>query len=299
MASKNAPSLSEVSSMRDIGRSLSDQGFLEIDLVSGHYSWSNDYILSQLGYTFDQLKSMTVFDIIPETFHESLRNVISDQTSGKFHKFSIWPMTSTSGDLVWWYSSKIKSQHPLYWFRCEYLNRTPKFGPEFSSMSAAMQTTNSYNDIYNKLADFQSWTKENVDRLSSETDSLREGIDDIREQVNTVQEQVGMAVTAAKRAADIGLENQISISRNHTNMTDELSKQTAEIFRLISTDVVHAKRIEAFEEHMKKTTAQAVQVIQVQANKAGQDLSRRITIPIGTIAAIATFVQWLIQHWPK
>jgi len=57
--------------------------------------------------------------------------------------------------------------------------------------------------------------------------------------------------------------------------------------------------MEAFEAHMKATTSKAVTAIQVQAEKSGKGLARKVSIPVGTIAAIATIVQWLIQNWPK
>ena len=83
-----------------------------------------------------------------------------------------------------------------------------------------------------------------------------------------------------------------------------------EILRLISTDAVHDQRLVAFEKHIQKTTDNAVRVITVQADKAGQiittqadkagkSLSRKVTIPIGAIAAVMTILQWIITHWPK
>lgn len=285
--------------MRDLGRSLSEQGFFEVDLVSGHITWANDYALERTGYTFDQIRTFTVFDLVPEQFHESLRNTVSDQTQGKFHKFSMWPMQAASGDLVWWYSVRVKTVHPLYWYRCEYLNATGKTGPEFSSMCAAMHTTNGYNDLYNRLADFQTWTRENVERINTDVTTLQGAVEDLHEDIENLQGKVELATKAAERAANIGLENQQTLAAMKREMSEEFSKQTAEIIRLISTDAIHSKRLEAFEAHMQRSAEKAVQIIRIQADKSGKDMARKVTVPVGAIAAIATLIQWFIQHFWK
>lgn len=290
---------SDVSAMRDLGRSLSDQGFFEVDLVSGHITWANEKALDRCGYTFDQIRTFTVFDLVPEQFHEGLRNSVSDQTSGKFHKFSMWPMQTASGDLVWWYSVRVKTVHPLYWYRCEYLNTTGKEGSDFSSMCAAMHTTNGYNDLYNRLADFQTWTRENVERINTDVTGLQHAVEDLHDDIAKLQGRVDLATKAAERAADIGLENQQTLATMKREMSEEFSKQTAEIIRLISTDAIHSKRLEVFESHMQQSAARAVQIIRVQADKSGKDMARKVTIPVGAIAAILTLVQWLIQHFSK
>lgn len=277
--------------MRRQGEELTDQGLVELNLMSGHVSWVNRAVLEKCGYTLDQVQSLTVFDLFPEDFHDGLRNTISDQTKGKFHKFSIWPWREGGGKVVWWYSVRVKAQHPLYWFRFEYLNTTGETGADYASMRAAMETTNGYNDLFNKIADLQNWTEENIDRLGHETQDLRDAVSGLKEQMRST-------LSAANKAANAALENAQTINSFKEDISKELSNHTAEILRLITTDTIHDKRIEAFESHMKATTSKAVTAIQVQAEKSGRGLARKVTIPVGTIAAIATLVQWLIQHWP-
>jgi len=200
-----SPDAAEVEAMRDQGRALESQGFLEINLVSGHVGWANDFALSKYGFTLDQIQRLTVFDLVPEEFHDGLRNTISDQTKGRYHKFSIWPGRTSEGKYVWWYSVRVKAHHPLYWFRIEYLNTTAPEGAEYVSLRTAMETTNGYNDLFNKLAELQDWTEENVERLGQETQDLRDA-------VGAMKDQMRSCLAAANKAANAALENAATTS---------------------------------------------------------------------------------------
>ena len=277
--------------MRDLGKSLNGQGFFELDLISGHVVWTNEFALSTTGYSAEQIRSMTVFDLVPAEFHEEVRNSISDQLAGKYHKFSIWPVRAADGRLIWWYSVRVRDENPTFWYRAEYLNTTGRSGPEYSSMCAAMNTTNSYNDLYNRITDLKQWTEDNVQRLDVADNELRDEMKEVRSQLKA-------AIAASHKAANAAIENSTLFAKFKADISEQLSNHTAELLRLISTDTVHDQRIKVFEEHIKKTTNTAVQQITNEANKAGSNLSKKVTIPVGLIAAIATIIQWIIQHWP-
>ena len=278
--------------MRDIGRSLSDKGFFEVDVVTGNVTWANEFALTKYGFTLSELATMTVFDLVPEEFHDSVRNVISDLQSERGFRFTIRPGKTAAGKLIWWYSVRVKSRSPYTWFRSEYLNITERSGPEYASMTAAMQTTNSYNDLYNRVQELQVWTEEQVERLDRKDAELETKFGDLAEDLRQTKK-------FAETAANAGLEVKQAMVNFQGHVTEEMSKQTAEILRLISTDAIHDKRIEAFEKHVMRTTTTAMNAITVRANEAGAGLTRKVTIPVGTIAAIATIVQWIIQHWWK
>lgn len=278
--------------MRETGRSLSKQGFFELDLMSSKISWINDFTLSKIGMNLQQAKSMTVYDIVPEEFHESLSNFISDATSGKTSKFYIWPFNSSDGDIIWWYFSRFRANHPIHWFKAEFLNKTSKDGPEYSSMLAAMNAANNYNDLYDKFSELQQSTKLSVD-------SLNERYQELKDEQDALKEQIVGAVAAANRAANAAIAVSTSMKTFKTEVQDQLSNQTEEIIKLINTDTIHNQRLEIFEAHIKKTTDNAVRVITVQADKAGRNISRKVTIPIGAIAAIMTIIQWIITNWSK
>lgn len=287
--------------MRDLGRSLKDQGFFEVDLSSGHVTWANDFVLDKFGYTLHQLQSMSVFDLVPEEMHEAVRNSIADQSHGKLFRFSIRPATSASGRLVWWYSVRVRAEHPLYWFRAEYLNTTDPKGPEYTSMVAAMNTANGFNELYNELADFKKWTSGSIERL--------DGMDaDLQEDMQELKDQLQASVKASHRAANAALEARASIDSFKRDVSDQMSKQTAEIIRLISNDSAQAEALGRLEDFMKratadamnameKTTATAVQRISDETNKSGDKITKKVTVPIGLISAIVVIIQWLIQHY--
>lgn len=291
----------DTSAMRDLGRSLKDQGFFEADLVTGLISWANDFVLGKYGYSLSQLQSMTLFDLVPEEFHDELRNSVSDQTRGRLFRFSIRPGKSADGKLVWWYLVRVRADHPVYWYRGEYLNTTGKAGSEYSSMTAAMETANGYNDLYNELADFKGWARENVHRL--------DGADaEIQEDMRELKEQLHASIKASNRAANAALESRASIESFKRDVSEQMSKQTAEIIKLISNDATQGEQLRKFSEFMDKTTAQAVQTmktttetavqqISAQANKSGDKITRQVTVPIGLIAALVTLIQWMIQHY--
>jgi hypothetical protein len=301
------PEHDEIESLRDQGRALRDQGFMEINLISGYFTWANEFALNRYGITLEQLQKLTIFDLVPEEFHDDARNMVSDQTNGKFHKFSIWPGKSPAGQLIWWYSIRVKADSPFYWFKIEYLNTTDGHGPSYSSMRAAMETTNSYNDLYNRFTELKGWTEDNVHRLEQETAETRDMIDGIREQMRS-------CLAAANRAANAALENAHTINTLKQDISSELSNHTTEIIKLITTDSVHGQRMEAFNGHMKEvekhveeefekhirtTTSQAMNSIRAQAEDSGKGLTKKITIPVGVITAIASIIQWMVQHWLK
>lgn len=289
MPPKN-PILVETTTQRDLGRSLSDQGFIEMDLASGHCTWSNEFMLTKLGYTLEQFQTMTIFDLTPEDFHDDIRNSIVDQVKNKYHKFSIWPARAGDGQIIWWYTVRLKAQHPLYWYRAEYLNTTGKNGKEYVSMCAAMFATNGYNDLHNRIEDLQGWTKGEIDRLDNHISTLAE-----TQKLNA--EQVTKMMDIITKAVNVGLDNSEAIKALGNRVEDQLANFTAEILRLITTDVVHDQRIKAFEKHMKGVTDKAVTQITTSATAAGKSLSRKVTIPIGLITAGATILQWLIQNY--
>lgn len=293
--------------MRELGQSYVDKGFFEVNLVSGAVEWANEFVLSKYGMTLDQIQAMTIYDLVPSEHHDALAGSVADESKGRTQKFSIWAGKAANGQLVWWYITKAKAAHPYHWYKAEYLNTTAKTGPEYTAMLAAMNTANSYNDLAARLLDYQEWTQGEIKRLDSANETLRQG------QIE-MQEQLKGCLAAANRSANEAVEANQRIQKFEQNVENQFAKQTTEILRLISTDVVHEQRMASFESAMKKAAADAAtnaikeiavqaekasKAITTQTNKAGQGLARKVTIPVGVIATIATIIQWIITNWPK
>jgi hypothetical protein len=291
--------------MRELGQSFSDKGFFEVNLASGSIDWANDFALEKYGMKLEQLQAMTIYDMTPSEHHDALTSSVADETKGRSQKFSIWPAKAASGKLVWWYVTKAKGAHPFHWYKAEYLNTTDKTGPEYTSMLAAMQTANSYNDLASRLLDYQEWTQGEIARLDEGQQSLVQG-------QKEMQEQLKGCLSAANRAANEAVEANSSITHLKTEMADQFAKQTTEILRLIGTDVIHDQRMAAFETSIKKVASEATatavkeitassekagKAITTQAHKAGQGLARKVTVPVSMVAAVAAIVQWLINTY--
>jgi hypothetical protein len=298
---------SDIDSMRNLGSSLSDKGFFEIDLLSGSIAWMNQFSLDSMGYTLEQVQSMTVFDIVLPEFQEAVTNVVSDTIAGRNHRYGIWPFKSGDGNIVWWYTVREKDDPPLYWYKAEFLGKTMRSGKDFAAMVVAMTTINGYNDLSTKLNEHVSWTKTEIDGLKAVDEKVWKAIEEVK--------RIGRgAHAAAEKAANAALANDKSIKDLNTNMSEGFSKQTLEIMRLISTDAHHEERFKIFETGMDKAASAAVEkataaivkqtekagtVITDRAEKAGKGLSKKVTVPVGIIAAAMTIVQWLLTHYFK
>lgn len=299
--SRTMISPADIEAMRSVGKNLIDRGFCEANLASGQLLWKNDFSLLKMGYTLTQIQAMTLYDIIPQEFHDQLSGSIDDESKGRSQKFSIWPCKAADGKYVWWYVTKVKSAHPIHWYKSEYLNTTEKSGPEYAAMFAAMNTANSYHDLEIKFLDHQNWTKGQIEELTK-------NVEELWKSHGALSEQMKSCLMAANRTADLSVENRQSIIAIRTDVANQLAEQTTEILKLISTDVVHDQRIAKFESHIQKTTDEAVktitesadkagQAITTTASKAGQGLSRKVTVPVSVIAVVLAFVQWLITNW--
>lgn len=301
MQSKGLPYDSVV--MRELGQSYVDKGFFEVNLTSGKMEWMNEFALAKYGMKLEQIQAMTVYDLVPNEHQDALSSSIADESKGRSQKFAIWPGKTADDKIVWWYVTKSKSAHPHHWYKAEYLNTTEKTGSEYASMLAAMNTANGINDLTSKLLDHEQWTHGEVKRLDDSIASLKQG-------QKEMQEQLKGCLAASNRAANEAMESNQNLIQLKAGMEDQFAKQTTEILRLISTDAVHEQRMAAFETHMKKAASEAAasavkeisvsaekagKAITVQAHKAGQGLARKVTIPVASIAAVATLIQWIIN----
>jgi len=287
--------ISLVDKMRELGESVPDKGFIEYNVVTGAINWTNQFILEKTGYSLEEIKRFTIFDIVPDQFHEKIKNSLSTISGGREPGSSIWPGKTTSGQVSWWYLLQAKTQHPLRWSQCEYVQTTEPSGTAFVFMSIQMDVTNKYGAIDQKVAELDRWTRDQINELSRKHRSLEEFIkEEIRPTLNGAKEAAESA-KETKKALD---ELKEDFKKKIDSINDKAEEHTGEILKLISTDVVHSKRITAFEQHVKMTTDLAIKSITMQADKAGKGLSKKVTIPVSVTAAVVTIAQYLIQNWP-
>jgi len=280
------PSLHE---MRDAGRLISDKALIEMNLDTGTLTWANDFALAKLGYTIEQFRTITIFELVPEDFHEQVRDNIAEQSAGNVSKFSLWPSVATNGRIVWWFAYQNKVEYPISWSFAECVQETDSEGALFVFMRMQMQTTNNYGNLNARVNELDSWVHQQVERLDEKDANLERTITEL-------QGKMQQAVAAASRAASTSLEAVAAFKDLRESIKQQLSQHEEEIVKLIGTDVLHDRRMEAFEKHVQTTTTTAINSITTQADRAGKGLSRRIIVPVSAIAVIAQFLQWFIAH---
>lgn len=286
-----------VREVREQGRAMDDRALLEVNVSVGGFSWANDFALATLGYTQQQLCDMSVFDLCPSEFHERLREEMTEAHDGRTRRFSVRPMRTAHGAVCWWYVYQVRSHLPLQWVYAEHVQNTPTSGPEFSFMSMQMETVNSQAALEARIEDLDDWVREQISRVDQDVLSVRGKLEELVVKTDS-------AISAAKNAATNALDAKNAANGIKSELDSYFrrfeeyhSQHAGEILKLISTDTLHDRRIEAFEEHVKTTTELAVAAIERQANRAASGLSRRVTVPVGVIAAVATALQLLLQHW--
>jgi PAS domain S-box-containing protein len=282
-----------IEEMRKQGEEFDDKGLFEFDLITGQVRWANSFALNLMGYTSEQLESMTVFDLVPIQLHERMREGIADRVAGRSPRTSILPIKSADGDVVWWYVFKTKIKSSISWSHSEYIQKTEPKGMAFAFMRMQMDSINYQYEVESKMDELDSWVHSQIDRIDNE-------VVDIKETITLFSDKIEHAINAAKNASSTSLDTKNGISTLIDKFDDlerEMYDHTSEILRLIKTDVEHDTKFEAFEKHIKMTTDLAIQSIAMQADKAGKGLSKKVTVPVSAIAVIATLIQYVIQNW--
>ena len=255
--------------------SESDSKVFEVSLTSGCITWINPEAETTCGKIVDA----SLHGMVLHTHRDKLLEVISDAMKGRIHRRTIWPVQSGEA-ISWWETIVIELSEDLAWVEFKVFVKTPTVG-----------------DMYEMAAAISASTGACAAKICEITD-LRKEILIIAESVKEEDSRVKSSIRAAGNAADAAMENAHSLDKLTTRISNKFDEHTVEILKLISTDAMHDARMKAFEEHVKKTTTSAVKSIVSQADKAGRGLSKRVTVPVGVIAAILTFIQWLIVNWP-
>jgi hypothetical protein len=301
--------------MREIGRSMSGKGFLEIDLSTGYVTWVNDFMLKKHELSLDMVRSRSVFEMTPEEFHDQLRDSISDQMNGKFFKFSIWPIKSENGRIMWWYLNRVNFHSSYFWYRCDFLSETEVSGPFFASMTAVMYTTNSYNDLFNQMKDIDTFVKQEIERLDKRDT-------EIGASVLFFSQKIDQTRSAAQSAANATLDVKQAISLHEATISEkmeEYKKETSILIEGFTNDVnskidSHTSKMlgfsNAYNNHeellskfgtdmnseISRIVKSAVEDMSIQAKKSNKNISK-IVIPASAVTGIVAAASALFQHW--
>lgn len=302
---KTSPSQTLSAQMRDEGRVLIDTGMFEINLIENEVTWGNDYAIDRSGYTLDQIRHMTVLEMVPAPFHSAVQDAIGEASNKRASSeasssTSVWPMQSPGGKIIWWAVSKTVIDYPMVWIHVDHIQTTGHSGMSFVFMKAFMQAANGQTALCNQIAELKAWAKDQIERLDDRSDRLQSSM-------AALEEKLGESLNAAKEAAATGNASIGMMKDLKESFREFRDKYDTEIMKLIGTDSIHDKRIDAFEKHAQMITELAMKSIEMQAKKSSdglvhqaeessRGLSKKVVIPVSVIAGIVTILQVLADR---
>jgi hypothetical protein len=269
----------------------------EVNLDQERFTWANDFVLTKLGCDLSKLQSLSIFEFIQPQFHDQLRIAIQNTLTGDPQQYFIWPSKSLNNTIIWWYNTFFKLEAPIYWMQVECINNTEDGGHTFAFMKMQMEALNRQWELNNRLGHLTKSTEGKIQGLGREVQGLQNHLTKIENSVENVKTAAKNALEHAGISRDTSLAVQTQIKKTFSDYEDSQARHTEEILKLITTNVIHDRRMDAFETHIKNSTDIAIQSIQNQTDKASKGISRKITIPLSTLAAVGTAAQWIIQHW--
>lgn len=295
-----------VMQMRDDGRAQDDCGVFEIDLIEHKITWVNNYAVGRIGYTPEQIKYMSLFDVIPESFRSQMQNAMIEASERETEEkegvtIAIWPTKSSTGKIIWWATVKSFKEYPTIWIYGDHIQTTGSFGTTYAFMNALMRAANGQFSIHGKLSEFKSWMSDNISRLDEEDKRIKVS-------VSNLEMKIDDSLEASERAAKISKETYDVVEMLRRSFQEFETKYGAEILKLIGTDTIHDKRIDAFERHVEMTTDLAMKSITLQAKnssdglvkqaeESSKGLSKKVVIPVSVIATIVTIIQILVERF--
>ena len=277
-----------IDEMRSIGESMHDKGMIEFDLSNGEVTWCNQYAAEKMGYDGAQSESVSIFSIIPSEFHSQLKKHVSNIVMHRGLGFSIWPTTSISKEIVWWYIYQTRTQYPIRWSYLEFIQITDMHGIAYAFMRMQMDTINKYGDLSIKFSELDQWVHERLEELSEKDNELEKSVSEIKELTESFIE----TKDSIKLFKD-------EVKKQYDALDKKTDDHTAEILKLIGSSVVQTKRMNAFEKHVKMTTDLAIRSLTLQTEKVGKGLPKKIAIPVSMVSILAAVIQYLIQNWAQ
>jgi hypothetical protein len=293
---KSAKSVVSIIQEREIARPLDDIGVFEIDLVENRIIWTNECGVCKSGYTIDQIKHMTLFDLTPQAshgcIHEIVSNIIENKPIVDKELTSIWPMQTFDKKIIWWAITKLVIEYPIVLVYGNHIQTTGDSDMSYVFMCTFMRAANGQVGLYNQLSELKAWTDDQIKKLSDEDKNLHAGL-------SSLERKLEEALTASKEAAETSRASAAMTENLQKTFQNIETKYGSEILKLVNIDSVHDKRIDAFEKHIQMTTDLAIGSIKMQAENYSKNLSRKIVIPVSVIAGIVTIIQILVERFVK
>jgi len=298
-----------VREVRALGRETLDRGVFEVDTSSGSVEWMNQFALDTMGYTMDQIESMSVFDLSPPKFHERLREDIVEDAAGRVRRSYVMPARTADGKVAWWYVMQTRISGTRHWAFAEHIQVTPQSGPPFAFMVMQMDVVNNRETADARMEELDHWVQKEFERVDADLGTVRGQVVEMRAALEKAEEASLKAAAESTAAKNASLATQQEMKKYATKddlqshfekndaLVEEQTKMSTEVLRLIKTDTAQQEKLKAYEEHLKKTSETAIKAIEIQATKSGKGLSRKVTVPLFVITTLAMVLQYVIQRW--
>jgi hypothetical protein len=260
-----------------------EESFMEIDLGSGTVTWVNKYLKSKCSKDDKSVLNTSIYGLVDEAFRAKLSTMISSHETKKLPVITIWPIGCDADRIAWWKIRIVLEEKNFICCSADLVLFTKKADNSYLYMATTA------NNLY--LAS----------KSLNELDDLRRSLDefktDVLKDINDTRSDINASIEASRLAEEAANRNRVAIDELKNQVIQQFNIHTNEIIKLMTSDVIHDSRMSIFEDHVKKTTTQALADIIEQADKSGKGLSKKVTIPAGVIAAIIGFIQWLITYF--
>jgi hypothetical protein len=259
-----------------------DHGLIEISISKSTVTWVNDFIKQKCAKESRTIIGVSLYGLIDESYRAKLSFVLNSLEGETHYRKTVWPVCNAS-KIRWWSVELVKMFDDLIYAVCIPLVLTETTGPtyEFASLMSGVVENNSVT----------------ASTAISSVASLTEEISILRSEIEATRLNILAAVKASEEAARLTEENKKSIEVLRESVSDQLTNQTNDISALVTSNAVHDKRMSIFEEHVKKTTTDAIREISDQADVSKQVLSKNFTVPVTLTGIIVAIVQYIISHW--
>lgn len=261
----------------------SSKSYLEIDTKSSTITWINNCLSDKCTTDGQNIQNVSVYGLIDESFRSRLAIMLSNKDKSGLPKKTLWPVPCVPNKLAWWMVEieLVDSDYLLCGCSPILLTDRIDIGYKFAALSA----DNTY---------LASSALVQLETIKEDVKNLRQSFFD---EIKVTRDDISDAISASKKAEEAAVENKSLIEDLKTQVIHQFNVHTREITKLMTSDVIHDSRMEIFENHVKKTTSAAMLQIMDQADRSGRGLTKKMVVPVGFMAGIIAFLQWLLTKY--
>lgn len=271
--------------MRQQGAQLSDEGFIEDNLMDASVRWANAFTLDILGYTPEEFAELGVIDLIPDFLGEELNARIG----GKRSKYFVIALKTAQEKLSWWLAHDVGEEYPLHWARARYLMTTEPEGDLFTLMRIVLEVGNVSGELHHVHEQVEEWIRSEIMRLDASDKALRVDF-------SNLSQKVSASISIAKQAVDLGMQTGQEVRKLGETLDGLELRVSTEIMRLIGQDAAYDSRLEHFRKQLADEAKRASATIEASAQTAGKTVGKKVAMPVGVLGACLVIVDHLLQH---